>query len=148
MNYTHTNRGILQYPQRGRQIVSFAGMRYTGNNSPTDIDMVVEYHDTVMIVYEFKLRGADMPRGQSTTLTRIVDALTKAGKHSALFFCEHDVADPRDEIDAATAIVTRVYFGGRWYEGRGRTVAEQTTLFLRKYGQGAEIEPRYYANAN
>lgn len=147
MNYTHTNRGVIQYPQRARQLVSFAGMRYTGNNSPTDIDMVVEYHDTVMIIYEFKLCGADMPTGQRKTLTRIVDALTQAGKHAALFFCEHDVTDPREEINAAAAIVTRVYFCGRWYEGRGRTVAEQTTLFLRKFGQGAEIE-RYYANAN
>ena len=147
MNYTHTNRGVLQYPQMSRQIVSFSGMRFGGNCTPTDVDMVVEYHDTVMIVYEFKLRDADMPYGQRTALTRIVDALTKAGKHSALFLCEHDVADPRDEINAAAAIVTRVYFGGRWYTGRGRTVAEQTTLFLRKYG-GTEIEPRYYANAN
>lgn len=146
MNYTHTNRGVIQYPQRSRQLVSFAGMRFTGNCSPTDIDMLVEYHDTVFVVYEYKLRGADMPRGQRTALTRIVDALTKAGKHAALFFCEHDVTDPREEINAAAATVSRIYYGGRWYTGRGRTVAEQTTLFLRKFGQGAEIE-RYYANA-
>lgn len=50
MNYTNENRGKIQNEEFARRIIDFSGMRY-GNITPTDIDGVIEYHDTRVVFF-------------------------------------------------------------------------------------------------
>lgn len=127
MNYTDKNRGVIQNRERSKQVIDYSGIRY-GNITPTDIDGFIEYHDKVYIFYEFKRKGYDMPHGQKLAFMRLVDALFCEKKFALLIRCEHDTFNPNDDIDAANAIVTWVYFGnGSSKEGKLRRTVKEVT---------------------
>lgn len=128
MEYSDTNRGMIQFGPRIRQVIRFDNLRF-GSITPTDIDAMIEYHDKAFILYEYKHRGAGMSEGQRLALTRHVDALTAAGKLAALLLCEHDT-EPDEDVDAGAAEVTGIYWGGSWRAGTGKTARECTEAFL------------------
>jgi len=130
MNYSNENRGIIQNRERARQIIDFSGIRY-GNITPTDIDGFFERANEAFVFYELKFREAEMPKGQEVALKRLVDATTKANKKAVLFLCRHEVEDATKDVNAATAIVEKVYFNGEWYNGNGRTLKELSDSFMR-----------------
>ena len=76
-----TERGVYQNVNRGRQLLRFDGLKW-GNITPSDIDGIVEFHDSVWVICEVKLGKKDLPLGQRLTLERFVNDTTKAGKHS------------------------------------------------------------------
>ena len=129
MKYTDETRGKVLAPDRAHQFISFDGLRY-GKISPTDVDGLIE-HRGCYIVYEWKLAGNDLPRGQELALTRLVDDLRRAKRHAVIFLCEHAEHDPTKDVRGADAIVKRVYWDGRWHNsGTGKTVKEMTSRFL------------------
>jgi hypothetical protein len=131
--YTDENRGKLQNRARVKQIISFDGM-LVDNITPTDIDGFIEYRDKAFVLYEFKLNGAEMPRGQRLALERTVNAFRRANKGAVLFLCKHNVKDPAQDVIAADAVVDKVYLDGKWYNGDGATAKELTERYLSVYG--------------
>ena len=129
MEYTNENRGIIQYKDRLRQIIDFSKIRF-GNITPTDIDGLIEYRNKAYILYEFKLNGTDIPRGQSLALERMVDDFIKAGKEAVLFLCYHDVENAEEDIIAGNSIVAKFYWHGAWHEARAITVKEYSEKFI------------------
>lgn len=111
------------------QKVNFDGLQY-GNIHPTDIDGLIEYKDIARVFLEFKYRGAQMPRGQRVALERIVDDARKAGREAVLFLCSHNNQAGREDIDAASAIVTAIYWNGKWRPATGKTVRQQCDRFF------------------
>ena len=136
MQYTEENRGQFQHKDRARQIIAFSGIKY-GNITPTDIDGFFEKEDKVFVFFELKHGDAKVPAGQKLALTRLVDALTKAGKKAVLFVASHNTADPYDDVIAKDAIVTAVYFNGMWHSG-GDTLKNMTDRFM-KWAYGREV---------
>lgn len=130
MNYQDDNRGKIQCRTRAKQIIDFSGLRYN-NITPTDIDGYIEYHDNGFMLFEFKLDGADLPRGQETALTRLVDSLYAAHKNAALFVCKHNVSDPEQDIIAAESTVDSIYFKGRWNGGQNKNLKTWTDRFMK-----------------
>lgn len=134
MNYTDANRGKIQHEEYARRIVDFSGMRY-GNITPTDIDGVIEYHDTRIVFFEFKYGNAPIPNGQKMALERIVDNCANAGKLAILCICRHKAPEGQ-HIDAAQSLVSDVYIGGgyvggKWYpEMHGRNLRQVCDAFL------------------
>ena len=99
MLYNDETRGIIQNPERARQIIDFSGIRFK-NITPTDIDGLIEYKNIAYVLMEFKHREAEMPHGQSLALTRMVDDFDRQGKYATLLVCEHYVDDPKADIIA------------------------------------------------
>lgn len=135
MNYTNENRGKIQNEEYARRIIDFSGMRY-GNITPTDIDGVIEYHDTHVVFFEFKYDNAPIPDGQRLALERLVNNCTTAGKLAILCVCRHRTPEGR-HIDAAQSLVSDVYIGGdgyvggKWYpETHGRNLRQICDAFL------------------
>ena len=128
MNYSNENRGKIQNRERARQIIDFSGIRY-GNITPTDIDGFFERADEAFVFYELKFHDAEMPTGQEVALKRLVDATRAAHKKSVLFMCRHEIEDAAKDVDAAKAIVKKVYFNGEWHNGDGRTLKEYSDSF-------------------
>ena len=129
VRYDDENRGKIQNKERAKQLIDFSGVRY-GNITPTDIDGFFEKADKAFVFYEYKLSGVEMPRGQELALTRIVDGLSTAGKEAVLFLCNHDESNPENDIQAANALVEKIYWHGKWHEGSRITVKQQTDKFM------------------
>lgn len=123
-------RGVIQYPERMRQLIEFRNFRF-GTITPMDIDVMIEYHDKAYIFYEFKLEGASMPRGQKIALERLATDCIKAGKKAVVFLCEHTVTDAKQIVDGGNAIVKSVFFFGKWNpQEEPKTVSEWTRNFI------------------
>ena len=129
MTYDDANRGKIQNRLRSQQIIDFSGIRYK-NITPTDIDGFFEKAGKAFVFYEYKLQGAEIPKGQELALTRIVDGLSTAGKTAVLFICRHNEINPVNDIKAANAIVEKIYWQGKWHKGKNKTVKEHTDKFM------------------
>lgn len=129
MTYDDENRGKIQNRLRSQQIIDFSGIRYK-NITPTDIDGFFEKAGKAFVFYEYKLQGAEIPKGQELALTRIIDGLSTAGKTAVLFICRHNEINPVNDIKAANAIVEKIYWQGKWHKGKNKTVKEHTDKFM------------------
>jgi hypothetical protein len=126
MLYNDETRGIIQNPERARQIIDFSGIRFK-NITPTDIDGLIEYKNIAYVLMEFKHREAEMPHGQSLALTRMVDDFDRQGKYATLLVCEHYVDDPKADIIARDTNVRRYYYRGKWYPAIDRSFYGKNT---------------------
>lgn len=115
-------------PARVHQVINFEGLVYDGC-MPTDIDAFMEYHGNY-ILYEYKYAGKEMPTGQRLALEHTADDLRLAHKNAVVFLCSHAVGDPHDDVRGADAVVTGIYWNGRWHAGTGKTAGEMTQRFL------------------
>lgn len=134
MKYSDDNRGKIQNRERAKQLIDYCEMRQ-GNITPSNIDGFFEKGDKIFVFYEYKLLGAEMPKGQRLGLMRIVDGLTTAGKSAVLFLCSHQQYDPNKDIAGDKALVEKIYMNNRWYKGNGCTVKEMTDRFI-KWAEG------------
>jgi len=135
MKYTDENRGAIQYPKRAKQLIDFSGLRY-GNITPTDIDGFFEVHNTIYFYYEFKYKNGNMSKGQYAALLRQVDTDRAAGKEAVLLYCKHNVQDTSKPVNAASCVVVKYYYNGRWWNGNGRTAKEITDMFYEHFVKG------------
>lgn len=123
-------RGVIENTERAHQTIRFDGLRY-GNITPTDIDMLIEYHDKAVILYEFKYEDAPMKRGQKVAIERIVDDIDDSGKIGVAFLCVHDVADCSQDVFAKDARVYQIYYNGKWHDGNLQNVKDKTDSFIK-----------------
>lgn len=91
-------------------------MELDGGIYPTDIDALIEYHDSEYILLEVKFEKAKVPYGQRLAIQRMVDDFTKAGKRAIALVAEHYDSDPRKPVIAANCRVRELYYGEecRW----------------------------------
>lgn len=103
-------------PKRMKQLIDFKGLELDNGIYPTDIDGLIEYHDSEYIILEVKHNKAKVPWGQRLALQRMVDDFTKAGKKAVAIVCEHSVDDTNKPVVAAVCNVRELYYGGekRW----------------------------------
>ena len=125
----YSSRGKIQNRERARQIIDFSGIRY-GNITPTDIDGMVEYRDKAFLLFEYKFSDNDLPYGQELAFTRLTDCIQKAGKHATFLVCEHMAEDCSLDVDAANAVVRKIYYAGQWYTDGKRTAKQVTDAFI------------------
>lgn len=76
-------------PKRMKQLIDFKGLELDNGIYPTDIDGLIEYHDSEYILLEVKHKDARVPYGQRLAIQRMVDDFTKAGKKAVAIVCEH-----------------------------------------------------------
>lgn len=108
-----SERGVIRHRDRKRQIVDFSGLKY-GTITPTDLDLLIDYHDEAFVYGELKHRDAKLDYGQKTALTRTVDRIRKSGARAVLFVASHCIDDPREDIPADLCTVRARYENGDW----------------------------------
>ena len=106
-----SDRGVIYNTGRKQQIVSFKNLVY-GTITPTDIDMVIEYHNKGYVICEVKYRETPVPNGQKLALERMVIDFGKT-KQAIAIVVEHDVENVNEQIDAAQCIVREVFISGK-----------------------------------
>ena len=153
MIYTDENRGSIQYRERAKQLIEFNNLQFKRHITPTNIDGFFEYDNKAFIFYELKLKDKDTPYGQRLALMRVVDAINATGRNAALFVCSHNVEDPKQDVDAAAAMVTECYLGERtkyldeetgkpkvWRKDQKNRNAKQISIDFLKYALGDEAK--------
>ena len=96
--------------------MDFSGLALGDGIYPTDIDGLIEYHNSLYIIFEIKYLNPYVPGGQRVALERAADDFAKAGKSAVVFVATHDIQDPYADIDASMCVVQKYYRGGsgRW----------------------------------
>ena len=121
-------------PSRMKQLIDFAGLELDGGIYPTDIDGLIEYHNSEYILIEVKHNKARLPIGQRIAMQRMVDDFTKAGKQAVAIVCEHNIDDTKQAVILSMCRVRELYYGAehRWRPPDKRiTVREAIDNFLR-----------------
>jgi len=118
------SRGYIQNRNAIQQVPEY-NLRYQiknkpewGVQSPTDIDLVLEFQGKIIILVEYKKADAGMPKGQKRTLTTMVDAMQ--GRHTK----------------------NKMYQGKERYQGAYLVVAEHNTPGNTRFFDGAECKVR------
>ena len=111
-----TEGSRIRNPYYAKQLIDFQGLELDGGIYPTDLDALIEYHDTEYILLEVKFEKAKVPYGQRLAIQRMVDDFTKAGKRAIALVAEHCDPDPRVPVIAANCRVRELYYGeeSRW----------------------------------
>lgn len=91
-------------PKRMKQLIDFKGLELDNGIYPTDIDGLIEYHDSEYILLEVKHKDARVPYGQRLAIQRMVDDFTKAGKKAVAIVCEHKVDDTPRRMSLVTSV--------------------------------------------
>lgn len=102
----------VKNPSRMKQIIDFEGLELDNGIYPTDIDGLIEYHNSDYILIEAKHGDAKVPYGQRVALQRMVEDFTKVGKNAVAVVCEHQVDDPKKSVVIADCVVRELYYGG------------------------------------
>lgn len=124
-------------PKRMKQLVDFKGLELDNGIYPTDIDGLIEYHDSEYILLEVKHKDARVPYGQRLAIQRMVDDFTKAGKKAVAIVCEHKVDDTDKPVVAAFCKVRELYYGGehKWRPPDSPMNVRQAIDKFRKYAK-------------
>ena len=94
------------------QLINFDGLRW-GKKSMSDIDAMFEYKNKLFVVIEYKYKDSPLPLGQKIALTTLVDTLNQV-KPALLIIASHSTPSHEGDIDAASAIVTKMYGRNGW----------------------------------
>lgn len=129
-----TEGSRIKNPYYAKQLVDFQGLGLDGGIYPTDLDALIEYHDTEYILVELKFEKAKVPYGQRLAIQRMIDDFTRAGKRAIALVAEHNVPDPRKSVIAAHCRVRELYYGeeGRWREPTHELTVRQAVDDFRK----------------
>lgn len=104
--------GLIRDPKQITQAIEFN--LSSGNIHPTDIDAVLEFNNDVLILFEVKKVGNDLPYGQRLLLERLVDSW--GGRYAVALFCHHTVFNPENPILLNECMIKEVYQGNKWKE--------------------------------
>lgn len=125
----------MQNPKRGKQLLRFDGFGFDHsrleNVSATDIDAIVDVRDKILIIFEVKLDGKEVPKGQRYALQRLVGDAKANGKHAIAM-----VVDPEEDVYLADLIVREVFESGGmiWKPMKKRmTARELANWFVNRY---------------
>ena len=120
----------IRNPKRGKQLLRFDGFRLYHKGletvGATDIDAIVDVRDKILIVFEVKLDGKEVPKGQRYTLQRLVEDAKRAGKHAIAIVLDHYAYSYDEDVYLPNLIVREVYTSEdlRWKPMRKRMTAK------------------------
>lgn len=139
-DYSNGQRGLFQHSDMAKQLVSFEGLVFQGENgknnvTPTDIDGLVQLDKENCFIF-FELKHHDnCPLGQKKALERLADCISTKHKEEkydsecVVFIANHNT--PKDKtIIAKNSIVVEFYYHGKWFPDGKRTLGEISRDFI------------------
>lgn len=102
---------LIRNSKQVKQAIDFSGIE-SGKIHPTDIDVVLEFDNEVLILMEVKRKGNKIPLGQKLVLQRIADSW-HTDKVVVLYVTHNFKIDEKD-IPLKHCNVESVYLKGQW----------------------------------
>jgi len=110
-------RGSIKYPERYKQLISYAGLERHRHITPTDIDGLIDYNGNAFFYMECKHEDryfdAGLDIGQRKAIENMVNSHIKAGHKAIAIIFIHN-CNPGELIIAKDMIVKEVYFEHKW----------------------------------
>jgi hypothetical protein len=100
---------LIRNNKQVKQAVDFSGVQ-NGVIHPSDIDAVLEFDGKVIILFEVKRVGNEIPTGQRLLLERIADRF----EYGFVLKVEHNFFDDSVDIPLHTCKVTSIYYKSKW----------------------------------
>ncbi|WP_341216113.1 hypothetical protein [uncultured Wocania sp.] len=102
---------LIRNSKQVRQTIDFTGVQ-SGKIHPTDIDVVLEFDNEVLILMEVKRIGNKIPIGQRLVLERIANSWHT--KKSVVFYVTHDFKNDNKDIPLDKCSVESIYLKKEW----------------------------------
>lgn len=125
---------LIRNSLQTKQGIDFTGLQ-NGKIHPTDIDALLEFDNRLLILFEMKRRGNNIPLGQKIALERIVDNWTNNGRVAIAIKLEHNYNEPVD-VPIEECEATQYYMVGfnYWFRPRTTNTIELLNTIGEKYG--------------
>ena len=102
---------LIRNSKQVRQTIDFTGVQ-SGKIHPTDIDVVLEFDNEVLILMEVKRKGNIIPTGQRLVLERIANSWHT--NKSVVFYVTHDFKNDDKDIPLHKCNVESIYLNKKW----------------------------------
>jgi hypothetical protein len=102
---------LIRSSKQVKQTIDFTGIQ-SGKIHPTDIDVVLEFDNDVLILMEVKRKGNKIPTGQRLVLERIADSWHT--KKVVVLYVTHNFINDEKDIPLNECNVDSVYIDGEW----------------------------------
>ena len=125
---------LIRSSKQVKQTIDFTGIQ-SGKIHPTDIDVVLEFDNDVLILMEVKRKGNKIPTGQRLVLERIADSWHT--KKVVVLYVTHNFINDEKDIPLNECNVDSVYIDGEW-----KTAKQEISLIntLRGFSQKWKIK--------
>ncbi len=106
---------LIRNSNQVKQTIDFTGIE-SGKIHPTDIDVVLEFDNEVLILMEVKRKGNKIPTGQRLVLERIANSWHT--DKVVVLYVTHNFKNDNKDIPLKECNVESVYLGRVWKESK------------------------------
>ena len=106
---------LIRNTKQVRQTIDFTGIE-SGKIHPTDIDVVLEFDNEVLILMEVKRRGNIIPIGQRLVLERIANSWHT--NKVVVLYVTHNFKNDNKDIPLSECNVDSIYINNEWKEAK------------------------------
>ena len=106
---------LIRNSNQVKQTIDFTGIE-SGKIHPTDIDVVLEFDNEVLILMEVKRKGNKIPIGQRLVLERIANSWHT--NKVVVLYVTHNFKNDNKDIPLKECNVESIYLGRVWKESK------------------------------
>jgi hypothetical protein len=106
---------LIRNSNQVKQTIDFTGIE-SGKIHPTDIDVVLEFDNEVLILMEVKRKGSKIPTGQRLVLERIANSWHT--DKVVVLYVTHNFKNDNKDIPLKECNVESIYLGRVWKESK------------------------------
>ena len=106
---------LIRNSKQVKQTIDFTGIE-SGKIHPTDIDVVLEFDNEVLILMEVKRKGNKIPTGQRLVLERIADSWHT--NKVVVLYVTHNFDNDNKDIPLDKCNVESVYLNKEWKQAQ------------------------------
>ena len=106
---------LIRNSKQVKQTIEFTGVE-SGKIHPTDIDVVLEFNNEVLILMEVKRKGNKIPIGQRLVLERIADSWHT--DKSVVLYVTHNFKNDEKDIPLSECNVDSIYINKEWKDAK------------------------------
>ena len=114
---------LIRNSKQVKQSIDFTGIQ-SGNIHPTDIDVVLEFNNEVLILMEVKRTGNEIPLGQKLVLQRIANSWHT--EKVVVLYVTHNFKNDDKDIPLKDCNVESIYIKSEWKNAKQKITLEDT----------------------
>lgn len=125
---------LIRNSKQTKQGVDFTGLQ-NGNIHPTDIDAVLEFDNKLLVLFEMKRKGNQIPLGQKILLERVCNNWSLNGKIAFAIKIEHEFYNDDVDVPIEKCKATEFYnvHTRKWHKTKKENIIDILNILGDKY---------------